>query len=409
MWNTVPGPSRVKGIEVPATNMSRYVLLWFLGLYLRLGILIVPPLIPRLESILGFSSSQSAVLTSLPMLLIGVGALIGGWFIARLGVVGTLVLGLGVMAAGSALRGITAGFSLFVFATVVMGLGVAFMQTGLPALTRSWLPDNVGRAAAVYTNGLLTGELLAAGLTGSLVTFVLGDAWLLAFVVWVLPVPVLMAVVWWRAVIARPVAPAPASSVPLSPDWRDPLLWRVAVVLAGAGTLYFCGNIFLPPILAASDRLYLLDASLAALNGIQILSSGLLIAYADRLLHRRWPLYAATVIALLLIPALLWLPGTGVIWAAGLFGAVTSALLILGLALPAWLVPAEEVSRMAAGVLFIGYTLVFVVPTVGGWLTDVTGSLALGFLPVVLFGVAVLAAIGGIRQRGPAANHVAGT
>lgn len=384
---------------MPITNLSRYILLWFLGLYLRLVILIVPPLIPRLEAVLGFSSSQSAVLTSMPMLLIGVGALLGGWFVARLGVVGTLLLGLGVMAGGSALRGLPAGFGWFVAATVIMGLGIAFMQTGLPALTRAWLPDRVGRAAAVYTNGLLTGELLAAGLTGGMVKWWLGDAWLLAFVVWVLPVPVLMAVVWWRTRAGPPAADAPGGGQPLLPDWRDPLVWRVAIVLASAGTLYFCGNIFLPPVLAASDRLHLLDASLAALNGTQILSSGVLIAFADRLLHRSWPLYAGTLTALLLVPALLWAPGIGVVWAAGLFGAVTSALLILGLALPAWLVPAAEVSRLAAGVLFIGYTLVFVVPTLGGWITDVTGSLALGFLPVALFALAVLATIGGIRPR----------
>lgn len=381
-------------------NAPKYILLWFVGFYLRLGALIVPPLIPRLEDELGFSAGQSALATSLPMLLIAIGALLGGWLVARLGIKTTLIIGLLVMAGGSSLRSVPVSFVFFVGATVLMGLGIALMQIGLPALTRAWLPDNIGRAAAVYTTGLLAGEWIAAGFTGLLVTHFLGDAWLLSFTVWVLPVPVLVAALLLRREMRElPRVEIGRPAGPVMPDWRDPLLWRVALIMASSGTLYFSGNIFLPPILAETGRLEILDLSLSALNGLQMVTCGLLIFYADRLVGRRMPFYALNVVALATIPGLLWAPGSAVVWVAALAGAVTSTILVLALALPAWIVPQEQVSRLSAGMLAIGYTLVFLVPVVGGWLTDLTGIRALAFLPAGLLALAALASISGIRRR----------
>lgn len=382
-------------------NLSKYVLLWFLGLYLRLTILIVPPLIPRLEAELGFTIGQSAMATSLPLLLIGAGALVGGWLLMRIGIVATLLLGLTVMAVSSGLRSVPAGFPLFFAFTMTMGVGIALMQTGMPALTRYWLPATVGRAAAVYTNGLLMGELLGAGLTGILVTWVLGDHWLLAFAVWVLPVPLIMLALLVyrpRGETAGP-ATAPGGGAPLLPDVRDGMLWRLALLLASAGTLYFCGNVFLPLILNATERLPLLDMSLAALNGTQILSSGLLIAFADRLLGRAWPLYVISLLTVILFLGLLWAPGGSIVVVAGAFGFFSSSLLIFALALPAWAVPAGEVPRLTAGVLAIGYTLVSGITVASGWLSDSTGTLLLGFLPVVVLALVAMVLGGGVQRR----------
>ncbi|MCH8532648.1 MAG: MFS transporter [Saccharospirillum sp.] len=378
----------------------KYALLFFIGFYLRLGALIIPPLIPRLEAMLGFSTSQSALATSLPLLLLAFGALFGGWMVNRLGILKTLILGLLAMAIGSAFRSLPIEFFLFLFATVIMGIGIALMQVGLPSLTRVWLPDNIGRAAAVYTTGLLVGEWIAAGFTGPLVTHLLKDAWRLSFTFWVLPVPLII-----LALLAygdrRQVAAAHAahSKTSMMPDWRDPLLWRVSIVMASSGILYFAGNIFLPPILVETDRVHMLDMTLSALNGVQILFSVLLIFYADRLVGTRAPFYILNSLALLTIPGLLWAPGYWVVFVAGISGALTSAILILALALPAWLVPSNQVARLSAGMLFIGYTLVFFVPVVGGWLNDLTGLRALAFLPTVVVALLAMASVGGIERR----------
>ena len=58
-----------------------YGLLWFLGLYLRLTVLVVPPLIPQLKSSLGFTGGEVAIATSLPLVTLALGGLVpaGCW------------------------------------------------------------------------------------------------------------------------------------------------------------------------------------------------------------------------------------------------------------------------------------------------------------------------------------------
>jgi len=378
----------------------KYALLFCIGIYLRLGALIVPPLIPRLEAVLGITTGQSALATSLPLLLLAFGALFGGWMVNRLGILNTLILGLLAMAMGSAFRSLPIEFFLFLFATVIMGIGIALMQVGLPSLTRVWLPDNIGRAAAVYTTGLLVGEWIAAGFTGPLVTHLLQDAWRLSFTFWVLPVPlIVLALLIYGDRHQLGAAEAAQPKTSLMPDWRDPMLWRVSIVMASSGILYFAGNIFLPPILVETNRVHMLDMTLSALNGVQIVFSVLLIFYADRLIGNRAPFYVLNSLALFTIPGLLWAPGYWVVFVAGVSGALTSAILVLALALPAWLVPPHQVSRLSSGMLFIGYCLVFSVPVVGGWLNDLTGLRALAFLPTVVVALIAMASVGGIERR----------
>lgn len=368
-----------------------YGLLWGLGLYLRLTVLVVPPLIPQLKAVLGFSGGEVAIATSLPLVTLALGGLAAGWLLTRLGVRSCMLGGLAVMAIGSGLRSLPEGFLPFMLATLLMGGGIALMQAAMPMLAKLWAPERLGRASAVYTNGLLVGELLAAGATGPLVAAWLGVHWQWAFALWVAPVPLLMLalVVGGRRLPAL-AGGSRAAGLTL-PDRHDGRMWGLAALLGAAAALYFTGNVFLPPLLEESERLSLLAPSLTALNGAQMLSSALLIFCADRLMGRAAPLIGITALALLALPLMLWLPGDAVVWAAGVFGFFTSALFIFVLALPAWLVRLEALPRLMAGMLFFGYLLVFAITVVGGWLSDLSGSVALAFLPTLLICLVAMA------------------
>ena len=62
------------------------------------------------------------------------------------------------------------------------------MQPSLPPLVRAWFPHRIGFATAVYTNGLLVGEIFPVALTIPLVLPLFGDSWRMSFVIWSLPV-----------------------------------------------------------------------------------------------------------------------------------------------------------------------------------------------------------------------------
>jgi len=141
------------------------VLLWLCGTSLRLPILAVPPLLPLIRADLHLSATAVGVLISLPVALFSLAALPGSLFIARLGTKRTLVGGLLIVALGAALRGASPGTAALFAATTLMGFGVAIMQPAMPASVRQWLPTRVGFGTAIYSNGLMMGQLFPTLIT----------------------------------------------------------------------------------------------------------------------------------------------------------------------------------------------------------------------------------------------------
>ena len=126
----------------------------------------VPPVIPLVTADLHMSATQVGILGGLPAVLFACAAIPGSLLIARFGALATLVIGLLATALGSALRGVVPDVALLYAATVVTAFGVAVMQPALPPLVRAWLPHRIGFGTAVYTNGLLVGEIIPVLLTG---------------------------------------------------------------------------------------------------------------------------------------------------------------------------------------------------------------------------------------------------
>ena len=210
-----PQPDTTRPAPPPATRsapvssrqaITCVALLWLAGNGLRMTILAVPPLIPRIHDDLGMSETEVGILAGLPVILFAVAAVPGSLFIARLGAFATVIAGLLITAAGSALRGAAPDVGLLYAASVVTGFGVAVMQPAMPPLVRAWLPDRIGFGTAVYTNGLLIGEIIPVALTLPMVLPLVGGSWRLAFVAWAIPC-VAVAVV--MLVLAPRQSPAP--------------------------------------------------------------------------------------------------------------------------------------------------------------------------------------------------------
>jgi cyanate permease len=76
---------------------------------------------------------------------------------------------------------------------------------------------------------------------------------------------------------------------------------------------------------------------------------------------------------------------------SGMLGFCNAFLLILTLALPPLIAKPEDVSRLAAAMIAIGYLCAFLVPIAGGALWDATLAANSAFYPLIAFGIAVLA------------------
>src|SRR5262249_14028132 len=150
-------------------------LLWLAGVALRMPILALPAVIASIKDELQLSATEVGVLTGLPVALFAFAAVPGSLLIARLGALSALLRGLCLPATASGLRAASGDIMALYVTTMLIGLGVAIMQPALPPLVRLWLPDRVGFGTAVYTNGLLVGEILPVATTAPMWTLLDGS------------------------------------------------------------------------------------------------------------------------------------------------------------------------------------------------------------------------------------------
>ena len=383
-----------------ARDCWRLFLLWLAGVDLRLTILALPPVLPLIHRDLELSEKAVAVLTGLPVLLFAIVAIPGALLISRLGARRTLVASLVAVAVSSACRGFGPSIPMLFGMTLVMGAGIAIMQPAMPSLVNDWFRDRAGLATAVYANGLLIGEALAAAFTLPVLLPLVGGSWPLSFVIWAVPVLVTAALV---AEAARPQTARPTRAGRLWwPDLRDRNTWALGLLSAASATIYFGANAFLPDFLYAAGTPELVGPCLTSLNVGQLPSSILLLLFAKRLSGRKAPLVAAGIGSLLGLALFAAGGAAAEIAGAGLIGLTAAFALILTLALPVIVGDPNTVHRLAAGMFAIGHSIAFAVSLIGGVIWDATGSSVAASLPV-LAGVVFLVA--GVAVLRPPQGH----
>jgi CP family cyanate transporter-like MFS transporter len=375
--------------SVPASLTAvRFVALWMLGMTLRVTLLAVPPLIPTIHSALGLSETGVSLLTSLPILLLSVGAVVGSLLIFRVGIRNAVIVGVITVAAFSAGRGVLGSRFVLFGCTLMMGLGVAVLQPSMPALVKEWFPAKVGIATAIYSNGMLVGQVLGAGLTLPLMLPLAGGSWAGALALWSLPVAATAAILSFAARDGRGAPAAPAN---WRPDWRDPQVWRMGLILGSSSSMYFAANTFLPDYLHVLGQADKIAATLSSLSFFQIGAPLLVMARPRHLVGHRWPFIAAGTAGFVCLGASVIGRGWGVVGEAGVVGFATALILTICLTLPALLAPPEQVHTISAGMFAISYGCATLFPVIGGVLWDVTAIPEMAFVPALCGAVIVVA------------------
>ena len=382
--------------------LTSFLLLWLAGIGLRLTILAVPPVIPLIHDELKLSATEIGILTGLPSMLFAIAAVPGSLLIARLGVRAALVVGLTLTAIGGALRGVLPDVSWLYAMTIAMGAGVAIMQVTMPTTVRAWLPHRIGFATAVYTNGLLIGELVPVALMLPLVLPMVGGSWQWGFVVWSVPVVIIALLV---LVLAPPPPPPPDANGSATarrrwwPDWRDTLIWRLGIMLGTINATYFATNAFLPDYLRSIGQGEWISAALSGLNAGQIPASFLLLAVAGRLERKAWPYVVCGLLCAIATVGIVFGTGIWIVVAATVQGFAAAAVLILVLALPPLLSRPDDVHRVTAAMFTISYSCAVIVPVISGMAWDLSGVASLAFAPIAACGILLVI-------LAPAINHV---
>ncbi|RQS55013.1 MFS transporter [Burkholderia sp. Bp8986] len=374
----------------PGWRLAAVVLV---GLNLRPALAAIGPLLDMIQLATGIGDGAASLLTTIPILLMGLGAL-GARRLQRVtGIAGGVWLGVVLIGLACASRFGAQHAWLLLASAGCAGIGIAMVQALLPGFVKAHFATRIGGAMGVYSTSIMGGAVLASVVA----PFAAARwGWLVALAGWALPAAV--------AALAWPLASrggdAPASGPTAAPPMqalpsRSPRAWRLAMFFGIATGAYTLVLAWLPPYYMRLG--WSPTAAGSLLGGVTLAEvvAGLAIsATIDRLPDRRPALHAAIASLFAGLLVMLAAPDTLAMPAALLLGAGIGALFPLSLIVTVdhAATPADAAS-LTGFVQGVGYLVAGLFPFAAGivrqHLADLTPAwIAMACLCVVLFALA---------------------
>ncbi|TJZ73323.1 CynX/NimT family MFS transporter [Chitiniphilus eburneus] len=368
------------------------------GLNLRPALSSVAPILGALRADTGLGATAAGLLTTLPVLCLGLAAPLAPRMARRWGAERTAFGILLLLAAGLLLRTVLGPSVLFV-GTAIAGASIGIIGVLLPGIVKRDFPHHPGTMTGLYTMALCLGAAMAAGATEPL-RLAFDSRWQPALAFWA--IPAVIAALAWLPQLRRADHGHHRQGYTVTGLWRDPLAWQVTIYMGLQSSLAYCVFGWLPSILV--------DRGLTPVQAGWVMSVSVLLQLITAL-GGPWAATRARdqrgAIAVMLV--LTW---------AGLLGCLFAPLsqlwpwaIVLGLgqggtfsiALTLIVLRARDphvaahLSGMSQGV---GYTLAALGPFAVGVIHDLSGSWApLGVFFTILSVAALIAGLGAGRKR----------
>lgn len=229
-------------------HACRFILLMFMvGLNLRPAMSSVAPLLSRLQENAGLTAQAAGLLTTLPVLFLGLTAPLAPMIGHRIGSERALSAALLLLTSGLLLRTLPLPGVLYL-GTAMAGSAIGLAGTLLPALVKRELPQNADVLTGLYTMALCLGGALGAGFSVPLMQWL--GSWQASLASWALLALTTMAV--WISCAPTPT-PKPALSrptgLPLRSLLRQPLTWQVMLFMGIQSSMAYIVFGWLPTLL----------------------------------------------------------------------------------------------------------------------------------------------------------------
>ncbi|MBX8498740.1 CynX/NimT family MFS transporter [Pseudomonas lijiangensis] len=365
------------------------------ALNLRPALSSVAPLLNAVSDSLGLSAARAGLLTTLPVLCLGLFAPLAPRLARRFGservVLGILL----VLAAGILLRSHFGEVGLFA-GSLLAGASIGIIGVLLPGIVKRDFPRQAGAMTGVYTMALCLGAAIAAGLTVPLTQY-FDNRWSVGLGFWMIPA-VLAALVWLPQ--ARELHAHHQVAYRVRGLLRDPLAWQVTLYMGLQSSLAYIVFGWLPSVLI--DRGMTPTQAGLLLSGsiiVQLISALSAPWLATRGKDQRLAIVLVMLLTLAGLFGCLYAPleglwGWAILLGLGQGGTFSLALALIVLRSRDSHV-ASNLSGMAQG---IGYTIASTGPLAVGVVHDVTGSWdSIGWIFAALGLGAIVAGLGAGR------------
>ncbi|CAN5240803.1 MFS transporter [soil metagenome] len=351
--------------------------------------------LPEVASATGLAPWQIGLLTTLPVLCLGLCAPMAPRLARRWGTERSLFGALALIGLGTAGRALGPVWALFSF-SILAGAAIATANVLLPTLVKRDFEDRTALLTGAYVTAISGGAALAAAITVP-VEAALGGGWRVGLTMWA--APVVAALLLWSPQLGRKAAAGGGVVLPVAGLWRDPLAWSVALFMGLQSALAFCVLGWLAPILRERG----LDAAtaglvLSVLIVVQLATSLTVPAFATRRPSQRMIAVVLSIAGAVGLLGLLLAPLSGVwVWAV-VQGLAQGGLFSLALTMVLLRSPDSHVASHLSGMAqSVGYVPAALAPLGVGLLHQWTGGFQVvaGLVALIGIGLVVTGLIAG--------------
>ena len=339
------------------------------SLAMRPQILAIGPLLPFMRDDLGLPAAVAGLLTTIPVLCMGLFAPVGPRLAARLGAGRAFVLCLGTIVGFGLLRAFSPSVPLVLATTLGIGVGIG-SAGAIPSMVVSRrVPTRPVLGTGAYAGGIVAGSTIAAGIA---VPLAIDGDWRRALLI--ISLASIGSIVAW-VVLVGVRGPSQGATGPRRLPWREGTAWLLIVVFGLQSVLFYGIVSWLPNVYVERGwDATQAGALIAVFNGIGLLTTVGLPLVADRLGARRPQLLVSAVVAVIGLIGIALAPDLAFLWVV-ILGLSLGAVFPLVLTLPLDVAhdPAR-VGSVAAMMLLGGYVLSSLGPVVLGTARDVTGD-----------------------------------
>ena len=381
----IPAPATERPV---ATRLPLAVVggLFLATLALRPPVIAIGPLAPLLRDDLGVTAAVVGLLTTIPVLCMGLLAPVGPTLAARFGPRLALAMCLVAMGVAGIVRALAPTVPLLLAVTVAIGIAVGVAGAIPSMVVADRMPRRRALGTGAYAGGIVLGSTLAAALAVPLAGN--GD-WRRSLLVLAVGTFVSLAA-WLLLVPAEPDRGSRPPAVRL--PWRQSTGWLLVGVFGLQSALYYGVIAWLPNVYvergwSPADA----GALLAVVNGVGLVATLGVPLLADRVGTRRVQLTIPTVACIVGFAGVLMLPEAAILWAVVL-GLALGGIFPLVLTLPLDVAHAPAaVGSASAFMLLGGYVISSAAPIVLGAARDITGTFEASLLLLVAVNIAFAA------------------
>lgn len=370
--------------------------LFLVALAFRPEIVAIGPLMPTIKEGLGVSFGIAGLLTTIPVLCLGLFAPVGPWLGLHLGPRLALAACVVITVTFGALRTLAPEPWQILALTFFMGAGMGMAGPLLSITVRLRAPNRPGLATGAYAAGFVVGSSLSALAAIPLQTFAGGgpNDWRHSLLL--VALSGLVSLAGWLLLLPPDAPSEHVDNRPRGLPWRKPIAWGLVAVFGLQSIIYFGAQTWLPSIYVARGWDAAAAGSLVGvINTASIAGTFGAPLIADRWGSRRQQLLVIAGMKIVGLLGVIFVPDQGFFWAAFL-GLAVGGVFPLVLILPVDVAEKPtEVGAAASLMLLGGYMLSSTGPASLGLLRDLTGSFS-----AVLWALVALSVIFGAASWG---------